>query len=191
VQLFGALKATDKHDRSVVQQGRDIYTIGVVLQQVFIGLFTVLTSVFLFNLRARSTKSNAAAARTLTLLLLSVLFLITVKFIPPALSQFRSGELANVIFRFVSSTVLWNSQASPATLSRESSRNMRPGSTASTRCPCSWPQSLSTSTTQAVCCRGLTHLSHLARRRRGRRRSLRLQVSPARIFDFIGAENPT
>jgi hypothetical protein len=92
VQLFGALKATDKHDRSVVQQGRDIYTIGVVLQQVFIGLFTVLTSVFLFNLRARSTKSNAAAARTLTLLLLSVLFLITVKFIPTALSQFRSGN---------------------------------------------------------------------------------------------------
>ncbi|KAI8937395.1 hypothetical protein NX059_005122 [Plenodomus lindquistii] len=79
VQLVGALKATDTHDRSVVQQGRDVYTIGVILQQVFISLFTVLTSVFLFNLRARSTKSNVVGARTLTLLLLSVLFLITVQ----------------------------------------------------------------------------------------------------------------
>ncbi|KAF2472673.1 uncharacterized protein BDR25DRAFT_312599 [Lindgomyces ingoldianus] len=81
VQLLGALKATNKDDRSVVQQGRDIYTIGVVLQQVFICLFILLTTAFLRNLRVRSTKPDAKGARTLTLLLLGVLFLITVRVI--------------------------------------------------------------------------------------------------------------
>jgi hypothetical protein len=92
VQLVGALKATDKNDRSVVQQGRDIYTIGVVLQQIFIGLFIVLTAVFLFKLRTRSTKSNAAGARTLTLLLLGVLFLITVQNRYPSLPFIVQGQ---------------------------------------------------------------------------------------------------
>jgi hypothetical protein len=92
VQLVGALKATYKNDRSVVQQGRDIYTIGVVLQQIFIGLFIVLTAVFLFKLRTRSTKSNAAGARTLTLLLLGVLFLITVQNRYPSLPFIVQGQ---------------------------------------------------------------------------------------------------
>jgi hypothetical protein len=92
VQLVGALKATDKNDRSVVQQGRDIYTIGVVLQQIFIGLFIVLTAVFLFKLRTRSTKSNAAGAHTLTLLLLGVLFLITVQNRYPSLPFIVQGQ---------------------------------------------------------------------------------------------------
>jgi hypothetical protein len=77
VQLTGALKAINK-DRSTVQQGRDIYTAGVILQQLFVYLFIILTVAFLHSLPVRITKPDIQGARTLTLLLLGVLFLITV-----------------------------------------------------------------------------------------------------------------
>ncbi|KAH8723180.1 RTA1 like protein-domain-containing protein [Phaeosphaeriaceae sp. PMI808] len=105
VQLLGALKATNKDDRKIVQKGRDTYTIGVILQQVFIFFFILLTIGFLRNLRARTTKPETQGARNLTLLLLGVLSLITLRVVY-RIVEF-SGKSGNAVSKELTKHEVW------------------------------------------------------------------------------------
>lgn len=105
VQLFGALQATNKNDRKKVQSGRDIYTAGVILQQLFIAFFIVITVAFLRNLSVRSTKRDIRPARILTWLLLGVLSLITLRIIYRVVEF--SGKSGNAVTRELTTHEAW------------------------------------------------------------------------------------